>query len=138
MLSLNDRSSHCIHIKIERLSLRRSRSRSFRVRLDIGIREMFACGIWKHKKFCFWHPESWALGSEVQLKESGIPLTIEIQNPTFTDKDWNRVPGIRNPLRGIQSPKLSWIPLHGAIDTHSLFATSAIRFAISIRNDFRF
>ena len=43
---------------------------------------------WKHRKFCFWHPESWALGSEIQLKESGIPLTIEIQNPTFTEKDW--------------------------------------------------
>ena len=46
---------------------------------------------WKHRKFCFWHPESWALGSEIQLKESGIPLTIEIQNPTFTEKDWKRV-----------------------------------------------
>ena len=27
-------------------------------------------------------PESWAL-------ESGIPLTIEIQNPSSTNKDWN-------------------------------------------------
>ena len=63
----------------------------FRVKLDIGIREIFACGIWKHRKFCFWHPESWALGSEIQLKESGIPLTIEIQNPTFTEKHWNEV-----------------------------------------------
>ena len=88
VLSLNNWSSHWIHIKIERLGLRRSRSRGFRLRLDIGIREIFACGIWKHRKFCFWHPESWALGSEIQLKESGIPLTIEIQNPTFTEKDW--------------------------------------------------
>ena len=87
MLSLNNWSSHWIHIKIERLGLRRSRSRGFRVRLDIGIREIFACGIWKHRKFFFWRPESWALGSEIQLKESGIPLTIEIQNPTFTEKD---------------------------------------------------
>ena len=46
---------------------------------------------WKHRKFCFWHPESWALGSEIQLKESGIPLTIEIQNPTLTEKDWKGV-----------------------------------------------
>jgi len=91
VLSLNDRSSHCIHIKIERRSLRRSRSRGFRVRLDVGIREIFACGIWKQRKFCFRNPESWALGSEIQLNESGIPLTIELQNPTFTDKDWNRV-----------------------------------------------
>ena len=72
-------------------SLRRSRSRGFRLRLDIGIREIFACGICKHKKFCFWNPESWALGSEIQLKESGIPLTIEIQNPTFTEKDWKGI-----------------------------------------------
>ena len=90
--------------------------------------------------FCLWNLEA----QKILLLASGIlgfgirntaqrirnPLTIEIQNPTFTDKDWNRVPGIRNPLRGIQSPKLSWIPLHGAIDTHSLFATSATRFAI--------
>ena len=88
VLSLNNWSSHWIQIKIERLGLRRSRSRGFRVRLHIGIREIFACGIWKHRKFFFWPPESWALESEIQLKESGIPLTIEIQNPTFTDKDW--------------------------------------------------
>ena len=29
-------------------------------------------------------------------------------------KDWDPVPGIRNPLCGIQDPKLSWIPFHGA------------------------
>ena len=40
---------------------------------------------------------------------------IGIQNPGFNDKDWNPVPGIRNPRRGIQNPRLSWIPLHGAI-----------------------
>ena len=28
----------------------------------------------------------------------------------FTDKDWNPVPGIRNPWRAIQNPRLSWIP----------------------------
>ena len=44
--------------------------------------------------------------------ESGIPLTIGIQNPSSTDKDWNTVPGIWNPQRGIQNPSLSWIPLH--------------------------
>ena len=42
------------------------------------------------------------------------PLTIKIQNPSFTNKDLNTVPGIRNPLHGIQTPKLSWMgPLHG-------------------------
>ena len=52
--------------------------------------------------------ESWAL-------ESAILLRIEIQNPSFSDKDRNPVPGIQNPLRGLQNPKLSWIPfIHGA------------------------
>jgi len=41
----------------------------------------------------------------IQLKESRIPLTIEIQNPSSTDKYWNPAPGIQN-------PKLSWIPLN--------------------------
>ena len=54
-------------------------------------------------------------GSGIQLKESGIPLTIGIQNPNFTDKDWNPVPGIRDPQREIHNPRLSWIPLHEAI-----------------------
>ena len=31
------------------------------------------------------------------LVESGIPLTIEKQNPSSTDKNWNPVSGIRNP-----------------------------------------
>ena len=47
-------------------------------------------------------------------EESGLSLTIEIQNPSFSDKDRNPVPGIQNPLRGLQNPKLSWIPfIHG-------------------------
>ena len=45
------------------------------------------------RKFCLGNPESWALESGKQLKESGIPLTIEIQNPSYTDKDRNTVPG---------------------------------------------
>ena len=52
----------------------------------------------------------------MQLKESGIPLTIGIRNPSSTDNlDWNPVAGIQNPPRGIQNPRLSLIPLHGAI-----------------------
>ena len=65
--------------------------------------------------FCWWNPESWSLESGIQLKESGIPLTIEIQNSSSTDKNWNPVPGIRNPQRGIQNPRLSWISLYGVI-----------------------
>ena len=47
--------------------------------------------------------------------ESGIPVTFGIRDQSSTDKDWNPVPGIRNPRRGIQNPKLSGIPLYGAI-----------------------
>ena len=47
--------------------------------------------------------------------ESGILLSIGILNPISTDnRDWNQVPGILNPRRGIQNPRLSWISLHGA------------------------
>ena len=45
--------------------------------------------------FCLWNPESgkiWHMESGIRLKESGIPLTIKIQNPRSTDKYWNTVP----------------------------------------------
>ena len=35
--------------------------------------------------------------SEIQLKESGTLLTIGIQHPSSTEKDWNPIPGICNP-----------------------------------------
>ena len=59
-----------------------------------GIHEIFTCGIWNPG-----------------LQEFGIPPRIGI---------WNQVPGIRNPQHGIQKPKLSSIPLHGAILLASL------------------
>ena len=34
-----------------------------------------------------WNPESLTLESGIQLNESGIPLTITIQNPSTTDKE---------------------------------------------------
>ena len=66
---------------------------------------MFACRIWNPG---LWNLESWALESGIQLKESGILLKTGIQNPGFNDKE------IRNPRRGVQNPRLSWIPLRGA------------------------
>ena len=45
--------------------------------------------------------------SGFRVQESWIPLTIGIQNPSSTDKDFNPVPWIRNPLSGIQNPRLS-------------------------------
>ena len=65
------------------------------------------CAFWNLRKLCLWNPESWALESRIQLKESGIPPMIGIQNPNFTDKDWNPVPGIRNPRLRIQNQRLS-------------------------------
>ena len=59
-----------------------------------------------------WNQESWALESGIQLKESGIRLTIGIRNPSSTDKDWNHVLRIRNPQQRVQHPTLSWISSH--------------------------
>ena len=69
------------------------------------IREIFAWGIrilgffYFFILFYFSFFGFWALESEIQLKESGIPLTFGIRNP---------LPGIPNPQRGIL------ISLHGA------------------------
>ena len=44
--------------------------------------------------------QSWALESGIQFKESGIPLTIRIQNPSSTEKKKSGI-------------SLSWITLYG-------------------------
>ena len=62
-----------------------------------GIRELFACEIRNSGTFYLWNSESLALESEIQFKESVFPLTIVIQNPSSTGKDWNPVSGIQNP-----------------------------------------
>ena len=48
------------------------------------------------------NPESWVLEPGVQLKESGLTIAIRIENPSSTDKDWNRVPGIEYLESGIR------------------------------------
>ena len=45
--------------------------------------------------------------SGIQLKESGIRLTIRIRNASSTGTVRNPIPGIRNPGRRIQNPRLS-------------------------------
>ena len=65
--------------------------------VESGIRENFACGIRNLGNFILWNPGSWALEVGSQLKKSGILVTIGIRNLSPTDKDWNQVPGIRNP-----------------------------------------
>ena len=73
------------------------------------MQEIFACEIRNLVNFPFVESEFPVLESGIQLKESGIPLRIGIQNPSSTKKDWNTVPEIRNPRRGI--------PLHGVMDS---------------------
>ena len=68
-------------------------------------------GTWKSFTCKIWNPGLWNL-AVIQLKESGILLTVGIQMKvpylTGTPKSstWNVVP-----RRGIQNPRLSWIPL---------------------------
>ena len=51
-------------------------------------------------------PES----GKVSFVESGIPETTGMQNPSSSDLNWNRVPGIWNPRCGIQNLR------HGAVE----------------------
>ena len=46
--------------------------------------------------FCLWNPGSYTLQGGIQLKESGIALTIPIHNSGSTDKDWNLVAGLES------------------------------------------
>ena len=62
---------------------------------DSGVREILACGFRNPRKFFFC--EIWNLGRwNLKYTAQGIqnPLTIEIQDPSSTDKYWNPVPGI--------------------------------------------
>ena len=53
--------------------------------------------------------------SGVHLKESAIRLTIKTGiQVLLTNYRRNPVPEIWIPWHGIQNPRLSWIPLHGA------------------------
>jgi len=67
-----------------------------------GIREISACGTSESSKFLLRNPESWALEYRIQLKESGIPLTIAIRKPYSTDQE----SGIHSVE--IQNPFLTW------------------------------
>ena len=60
--------------------------------------------------------------------ESGIPVIIMfgIRNQSSTDKDWNPVPGIRNPQRGFQNPRLSCIHLHRESSPETIYTESLL------------
>ena len=47
-------------------------------------------------------PKSWALESGIPLKESGIPLTIRIQNPSSTDKE-TRIQYLESGIDSVES-----------------------------------
>ena len=56
--------------------------------------------------------ESGILGFGIRNTAQGIRNPTKDWNPIqgSSRKDWNQVPGIRNPRCGIQNPRLSWIP----------------------------
>ena len=55
------------------------------------------------------------------LMECGIQVTFKIRTQSSTDKDWNSVPGIRNPRHRMQNPRLSCIHLHRAISQETIY-----------------
>ena len=66
----------------------------------------FVCGIRNQGKFWLWNPESWALESGIQLKESGILLTIVIQNPRSTcstDMTKTGIQYLESRIQGVES-----------------------------------
>ena len=102
--SFKYRIEHSNHIVTRKVSLVETGILGFGIRnIAQGIRNLTndwnpeSKFYWKILESSIWNPESWAL-------ESGIPLTIGIQNPSSTEKYWNPVPGIRNTAQGIRKP----------------------------------
>ena len=73
-------------------------------------------GIWFLESEKFLLVESGILGFRIQntAQESGIALGI--QNPSSTDKRWNRVPGIWNPRCGFHNQDCFGFPYCGVIN----------------------
>ena len=61
---------------------------------------------------CLWDPESWALESGIQHKESGMPLKTAIRNPGSTGKEYG-IQYLESVIHGVES---KIIPLHGVAD----------------------
>ena len=53
------------------------------------------------ENICLLNQESWALESEIQLKESGIPLTIGNRNPSSADMAYleSRIHGVESRIQ---------------------------------------
>ena len=59
--------------------------------------ENFCHGIQNPEKICWWNPESWALDSGIQLKESRGSQMIRIRNPRHRgEKEHTNVCDLRN------------------------------------------
>ena len=74
--------------------------------------------------------ESWTLESGIQLKDSGIPLTIGMQNPSSTEKDsstWIPESVAWNPE--------SWIPLYETTCNREVLSVSCISITLSSMTD---
>ena len=78
-----------------------------------GIKEIFDCGIRDWGSFSSKNPETWALESGVQLKESGIPLMIGlsgIQVPRDKESSIQYL-GTGIPIQWIPESNTIWINL---------------------------
>ena len=64
---------------------------------------------------------------------SGIPKTIGIQNPSYTENEWNPVSGIRNPRHEIHVPRLTWISLCGD-ETSYYFVICLLNLRMQVNN----
>ena len=77
----------------------------------------------KSSKFVLRKLKSWAWNPEYSSRIPESHYLINDWNPE-SNFHWQRIqnpePGIRNPLRGVQNPRLSWFSLHGAIQSTSL------------------
>ena len=73
-----------------------------KINVDKLTMENVCRGIRNPANFCLWNPGSWALESGIQFKESGILLTIGIQNPSSTDKD-SRIQYLESGIQDVES-----------------------------------
>ena len=77
--------------------------------------------------FCLWNPESWALESGIQHKESGILLKIGIQNPTYgLSYSLERKTSYGKPPQGIYLKVMTYSLISAYLVSKPYFTTSSI------------
>ena len=70
----------------------------------------------KMQQICTWNPEYGSRNPESDY----LINDWDPESKVHWQRIQNPVPGIRNPRRGNQNPRLSWFPLHRAIKSTSL------------------